>query len=305
MLTLAEVSRSELQRSLSGGSFRLGIGRFSFRIESEIPELWSALNLLYGHYPVSLDGGYFDFDIEVRPASILRKWVRRNAIFALSGQAPFLPMAVEHAHALFEWGLNWTIGSSIHEYLILHSAVVEKKGRGVMLAAVSGSGKSTLAAELVMRGWRLFSDELALIDGPELQLIPFPRPVSLKNQSIQLIRSRHAEAVVGPPAIDTQKGTIAHLRIPDSSIDRSTEIVPPALIVFPKWSAGSELKVIPVGAGQAAMRLIDQSFNYAILGRLGFTRLADLVSTAQAWEIEYSSLDDVAAVLEELIEDDD
>jgi hypothetical protein len=214
-------------------------------------------------------------------------------------------MAAEHAHALFEWGLNWTIGSSVHQYLILHSAVVEKNGKGVMLAAMSGSGKSTFAAELVMRGWRLFSDELALIDGPELQLVPFPRPVSLKNQSIELIRSRHPEAVFGPLAHDTQKGTIAHLRVPDESVDRALELARPALIVFPKWTAGQTLTVTPIGAGQAAMRLIDQSFNYSILGQLGFTRLAGLVQSAEAWELEYSSLDHAVEALEDLVADDD
>ena len=155
-----------------------------------------------------------------------------------------------------------------------------------------------------MRGWRLFSDELALIDGPDLRLIPFPRPVSLKNQSIELMRSRHSAAVFGPLARDTQKGTIAHLRVPDNSVERATEPVAPAMIIFPKWSARSALSIKPVGAGQAAMRLIDQSFNYSILGRLGFNRLADLVNAAQAWEIEYSSLDEVVEGLEELVEDD-
>ena len=304
MLRLGDVADAKLRRSLADGSFRLGVGQFSLRIDSLIPELQTGLRRVYDRYPVSVSGGCYDFDLAIRPASLLRHWFRRNAVFSLSGVAPFLPMAAEHAHALFEWGLNWTIGSSVHEYLILHSAVVEKNGKGVMLAAASGSGKSTLAAELVMRGWRLFSDELALIDGPDLRLVPFPRPVSLKNQSIDLIRSRHASAIFGPVAHDTQKGTIAHLRVPDDSVERATEMVAPALVIFPKWSAGCELNVTPIGAGQAAMRLIDQSFNYATLGKLGFNRLADLVSAAQAWEIEYASLDDAVNVLEELIADD-
>lgn len=305
MLTLADVSRARLFDSMRQGDFRLQIGACRLRVDTAIPELPEALHLLYDRYPVSVDGGYYDYDVAVQPASWWRRWLRRNAIFSLSGQAPFLPMAAVHAHALFEWGVNWAIGSSAHQYLILHSAVVEKNGKGILLAAVSGSGKSTLAAELAMRGWRLLSDELALIDGPELSLVPFPRPVSLKNDSIGLIRSRHAAAVLGPPARDTQKGTIAHLRVPDVSIDRATETVPPRLIVFPQWEADCELSLTAVGGGQTALRLIDQSFNYPILGRLGFDLLADLVNAAKAWELRYASLDDAVAALEGLIGNND
>jgi HprK-related kinase A len=305
MLRLADVSDADFARSLRSGAFRLQVGGFAVRIDSDAAALRTGLRQVYAHYPVSLSGGYYDFDLAIRPASLLRRWFRRNVVFCLSGQAPFLPMVAEHAHALFEWGLNWTIGSSVHQYLILHSAVVEKQGKGVMLSAVSGSGKSTLTAELAMRGWRLFSDELALIDGPALRLVPFPRPVSLKNQSIDLMRRRHPEAQFGPLAHATQKGTISHLRAPDESVDRATETAPPVLIIFPKWTADAPLRVSPVGAGQAAMRLIDQSFNYPVLGPLGFSRLADLVQSAPAWELEYSSLDDAVDALDDLLADDD
>jgi hypothetical protein len=303
MLRLAEVPESAFRKSVAAGLFRLHIADLAVRLDSAVPELFEGLRCIYDRYPVSITGGRFDFDLQIRPASWIRHWVRRNAVFALSGHAPFQPMAAEHAHALFEWGLNWTIGSSFHQYLVLHSAVLEKNGKAVMLAASSGSGKSTLAAELMLSGWRLFSDELALIDGPDLRLVPFPRPVSLKNDSIDLIRNRHSCAILGPLAHDTQKGTVAHLRASDDSVDRSSERARPALIVFPKWRADVDLRVNSVGAGQAAMRLIDQSFNYAILGQLGFERLADLVELAEAWEIEYSSLDDVVGALEDLMAD--
>ena len=305
MLRLADVADADFARGLRCGAFRLQVGGFWLRIDGDIEALRIGLRRVYDHYPVSLSGGYYDFDLGLRPASFLRRWFRRNIVFCISGQAPFLPMVVDHAHALFEWGLNWTIGSSVHQYLILHSAVVEKRGKGVMLSAASGSGKSTLTAELAMRGWRLFSDELALIDGPELRLVPFPRPVSLKNQSIDLIRRRHPEAQFGPLAHATQKGTIAHMRAPDESVDRATETAPPALIIFPKWTAGAPLRVSPVGAGQAAIRLIDQSFNYPVLGPLGFSRLADLAQSAPAWELEYSSLDDAVEALDDLLADVD
>ena len=301
-MRLEDVSARETQKALRLGKMRLTIGRFTIKITSGVPEFDVAFKRLYAQYPVVIDGGPYDFDIDIAPPSPVRRWFRRNASFHLSGDAPFLPMEVGHSHALFEWGLNWAIGSYAHHLLILHSAVVEWNGCGVLLAAVSGSGKSTLSAELSLCGWRLLSDELALIDS-NLRLVPCTRPVSLKNQSIGVIQARHPQAAFGPHAVDTHKGTIAHLAAPRASIDRSLEMATPQLIIFPKWTAGAPLRVEAVGSGQAALRLIDQSFNYPLLGQQGFQRLADLVDSAEAWELEYSSLDEARSALEQLVSD--
>jgi len=300
VLTLSACSSKEINAALRSGCFRLYLGLLSLKITSLIPEFITAFRGLYAAHPVSLTGGEYDFDIAVSPPSQWRRWFRRNATYEFCGQAPFLPMEVEHAHALFEWGLNWTIATHLNNYLILHSAVVEWEGCGVLLAAVSGSGKSTLSAELSLQGWRLLSDELALID-VDLNLIPLARPVSLKNSSIDIIRSRHPMASFGSLARDTHKGTVAHLMAPHSSVEQNLVPAIPKLIVFPKWTVDSPLRVESVGSGQTAIRLIDQAFNYSMLGVDGFKRLVALVRAAEAWEIEYSSLDEARDALEDLV----
>lgn len=50
------------------------------------------------------------------------------------------------------------------------------------------SAKRTLCAALVGKGWRLLSDELALVRLDTGELVPLPRPISLKNASINIIR---------------------------------------------------------------------------------------------------------------------
>ena len=302
MLTLSDTTVRETLSALRSGEFRLQIGRFALKVRSDLPTFAHALRELYGAYPVSLTGGAYHYDIGINPPSLLRRYFRRNVNFSLSGDAPFQPMAVEHAHAMFEWGLNWTIGSYEHDYLILHSAVVERKGVGVLISATSGSGKSTLAAELALQNWRLLSDELALIDS-DLRLVPCARPLSLKNQSIDVIRSRHPGVELGPVAHDTHKGTIAHLPAPRSSVLSNRETATPRLIVFPRWSADSTLRLEPIGSGTAAMRLIDQSFNYSLLGRDGFDRLTRLIDTAEAWSLDYASLDDACNALKRLVDE--
>ena len=101
----------------------------------------------------------------------------------------FNPLPAEQAFPLLEWGLNWCVATQCHQYLILHAAVLERGGRALIMPAPPGSGKSTLCAALVARGWRLFSDELALIEIGGGQIVPLPRPISLKNESIDRIIS--------------------------------------------------------------------------------------------------------------------
>ena len=82
---------------------------------------------------------------------------------------------------MLEWGMNWCIASNAHQYFIMHSAMIEKNGQAILLPAPQGSGKSTLCAAMVNAGWRLFSDELGLIEPETLQAIPCTRPINLKE----------------------------------------------------------------------------------------------------------------------------
>ena len=57
------------------------------------------------------------------------------------------------------------------------------------MIGLPGSGKSTLAAGLVYRGgWRLLSDELALLSLGDGAVSALPKPISLKNESIAIMK---------------------------------------------------------------------------------------------------------------------
>lgn len=90
-------------------------------------------------------------------------------------------MPVGHAFPQLEWAMNWCISTQANFYLLLHSAVIERNGFAAIMPAPPGSGKSTLCAALINRGWRLLSDELALISLHDQNIYPLARPVGLKN----------------------------------------------------------------------------------------------------------------------------
>lgn len=63
----------------------------------------------------------------------------------------------------------------------LHSAVLERNGTGTLLIGPYESGKTTFSIELLKRGWRLLSDDVALIDPASLAVEWFPKPLGIKR----------------------------------------------------------------------------------------------------------------------------
>jgi HprK-related kinase A len=300
MLTVGSLSCTELRARLSGDGLVLRTGPFVNRIRSDVPPLIDGVALMYADYPVEPDGGFVDFHLDFRRSGGLRRWYRSQVHFACDGSTPFQPLPLDQAYPMLEWTLNWCVSHRAHGYLIIHAAVLEKHGRAVILPAPPGSGKSTLTAALLGHGWRLLSDEMTLVRLDDGVLVPLPRPVSLKNASIDIIRAFRSDAVLSRPVEETTKGTIAHLKAPRDSIARAAEPARPARIVFPQWEAGAAIRLEPLPKARAFMQVADNCFNYQVLGARGFAALGALIDASDAYTFHYSSLLDAIALFEHL-----
>ena len=288
-----------MSRRLAGRGLNLTIGRFDIALTSRLPQVNRGVVQLYADFPLSPDNSLIDFRIDIASPSLLRRWFRSQVNFNFDGVRPFKPLPINQAFAMFEWGLNWVIANHAHQFAIVHAATVEKNGRGYIFPGVPGSGKSTLCAALVCRGWRLLSDEMALISLIDGLIWPIPRPVSLKNASIEIIRKFAGGAVLGDIVADTAKGNIAHMRPPKASVMSSTVPVAPFAVVFPTYRAGANTEYVEISKGQTLMRLAENCFNYPVLGAAGFNCLADAVEKSRCHTAVYSELDDIIASLEQ------
>ena len=299
-MTLSSLSEGELTRSLRGEGLALRTGPFAFRIRTSIPAVAKGLQTLYADYPLLGPEAFIDFDVHLARGIGLRRWLRPQVRFRYDGGSPFEPLPRGHALPLLEWAMNWCVSTQAHQYLILHAAVVERNGFAAILPAPPGSGKSTLCAGLIWRGWRLLSDELALIVPGTLDLQPLCRPVSLKNASLDVVRAYAPQAVFSEPTLDTSKGTVAHMRVQHSHLERIGEVARPGWIVFPRYVAGSSARLVPRARGDSMLELGRNAFNYSILGVRGFAVLADVVGQSDCYDFEYSRLDDAVAVFDAL-----
>jgi HprK-related kinase A len=276
------------------------IGPFVVRLRTQEQSFLQTFALLYQDFQLT-SNEFSDFHIDMLRPTGYRHWLKAQIIFRIDGQVVFEPFPVSHAMPLFEWGLNWYIARRAHQYLMLHSGVVEKQGKAIIFPALPGSGKSTLSSALGLRGWRFLSDEFGLVRGSDGLLQAMPRPVPLKNESIQVIRDFEPSAVLGPLFPKTRKGTVVHLQPPSISVDQCQQLAKLAYIIFPQYKAGYDTLFTSVPKHYTFLKLASNAFNYEVMGATGFLRVKELVNSCTCFNLTYSNLDDVIDQLEGML----
>jgi HprK-related kinase A len=292
---LGELTLDDVRRRIRREGVCVRVGPFVCRFRTRLPDVAASVHFGYADFTLADDTRFADFHIELRRPRGLRRWVRPQTLFCLDAATPFRPYPRRLAAPLLEWGLNWCVAVHAHQYLMIHAAVLERHGRAVIVPGEPGTGKTTLCAGLVLSGWRLLSDELAMVRPEDGRLVPLPRPMSLKNQSIELIRRFSAGAAIGPLWRGTNKGTVALMRPPAESVARADETALPAWVVFPIFRRGSPAQSRRFPKGSSLMRLADNAFNYSVLGEPGFETLARLVDGCDCYEFRYGDLKEAVA----------
>jgi HprK-related kinase A len=290
----------QLSRKIASSGFRYRVGPFHIQLKSSIPSVAAHLCQHYSEYPKLDNSAFIDFYISVDSPVSLRRIIKPQVIFSLDDYQPFTPLPLAQAAAQFEWGLNWCIAGSAHQYLIIHSAVVEKNGVSIIMPGQPGSGKSTLCAALLFKGWRLLSDEMTLVSLTDLTIQPVPRPVSLKNQSIDIIRNFDSNAKFGPIIEGTSKGDVSHMEAPIPSIQQQDKTANCNIVVLPKYNATEKSYIRPKQKAEACMALIENAFNFNILQDQGFEAVTDIIDRTESYEIGYQNLAQAIDAIEQI-----
>ena len=297
-----DFSPDELRAHCRGGGIDVKTGPFWVRISSDAPTFYHPFHQLYADYPAAIDRDIVDYHVSIDTTSWLRRFIRPQILFKHDGDGPFYPLPAAEASVMLEWGLNWCISTHAHQFLIIHAAVVARGDDAMLMSAPSRSGKSTLTAALIHHGWRLLSDELALIEVGTGLVHPLCRPVNLKAGSIDVIRDFVPEAALYGQATNLQKGDVALMRVPGHSIAQMDRPARVRWLVQPSYIAGASPVVRLMNGGEAMMQLAQNSFNYGVLEEAGFDVLSALVAGAERFEYHYSDLADAVADLGALAE---
>jgi len=276
----------------------LNLPPFCFEIQTDIEKVIRNLQHIYADafQDSAIAPDYF---LTLKSGSGLRKYLRPQARFLADQHEPFKPIDALNGFALLEWGMNWCIATQEMRFVIVHAAVLAKDGKAVLFPAPPGSGKSTLTAWLAFHGWRLLSDEMALIVPGTNTVIPFVRPICLKNQSIHLAKKWFPTAKFSSIAKNTHKGDVIHLSPPIDSWQQNTTSAQIIAIVFPRYIKEQSLEVTVLNQAQAFMALAENAFNFSLAGNEGFQTIVKLVETCQNYEATYSTVAELAEFLEQ------
>lgn len=300
-LRIRDLPPSLLAELFSTAAVNLDYGAAVVRVRSGLSVFVRDFHCIYGSFFLAEDTPFADFHTEMCAGKGLRAFLKPQSRFLIDGIQPFDPFPREQALPHFEWGVNWCFGQRFNQYVLLHAGVLALGERGVIMAAPPGSGKSTLTAAMMLRGFRLLSDEFGVLCPRTGQLWPMLKPVALKNRSIDVIRAYTDQAILGPVYGGTRKGDVVHLAPDEASVDARRLPARPRLVLFPRFREGAALTTRRLPSEEAFARLAFNSFNYGLLGRISFHAVADVIDACSAYELEYSRLDEAIECLRAML----
>ena len=298
-VNLSEIPDRQLGKLMTTQGLALEVGPFVTQVRILFPNIREEFCHLYGGYPAWPEGAIANNHLSVYGRNFYRRYIKPQACVDTMMKDAFIPLPAELGMVATEMGLNWQIAVGCKNLLLFHAGVVEKNGCVVIMPAASGSGKSTLAAGLSFAGWRLFSDEFGLADIDTGEFVPYPRPVSLKNESIPVMKDWAAPGTTFSPEYHgTPKGTICYMRPPAESISRMYERAGAGAVILPSFRPGATPEIKPITRSMAFFKLVMSSANYGDIGERSFRVMTEIADKAACCEIIYPNLEEGIKLVE-------
>jgi hypothetical protein len=185
---------------------------------------------------------------------------------------------------------------------VVHAGALRRNGNGLLLPGDAGHGKSTLSAGLAAGGFEMLCDDTALLAGDPPLVHCIPAGLCIK---------RGAYPVLEPllPAL----GSLPEWRRPDDRRARylmpgrdirwaaPDAVAPVRWIVFPRYRAEAETRLLPLPRHEALARLLRGTcFLSGTLDRQNLAKLIAWIDGIDCFDLPLSSLATATAVLEEL-----
>jgi hypothetical protein len=190
--------------------------------------------------------------------------------------------------AHLSWRVNQRVIHGPGDHVVVHAAAAARDGVGVLLPAGTEAGKSTLVAGLVRAGFDYLSDEAVGVEPDTLDLVPYPKPLSLDTGSWSVLPKLR-------PDVDeaTRPYLAEQWQVPPRAIRRGVRIgsVAAGVVILPRYEAGAVTRLDPVGRAEALLDVLQQTFRLAQRGSYSLEVLARLLRRARCYRLTVGDLD--------------
>jgi Glycosyl transferase family 2 len=177
----------------------------------------------------------------------------------------------------------------------MHGASVAWQGKSILIVGPTGSGKTSLTGWFVANDFQFLSDELFLLPGTGKTTISASRPLVAKPGSEELIGllSRDGGGNILRAGVNTVIG-----REPSADFDNLERQA--ALVIFPNFSAGSDLEFEFISPARTTMLLVQSNLNARNLADHGVAALTSFARIVPALRLTYGSFSQLDGVADEL-----
>ncbi|KYK35901.1 MAG: hypothetical protein AYK19_01465 [Theionarchaea archaeon DG-70-1] len=140
------------------------------------------------------------------------------------------------------------------DYFNVHAAALVKGDTGFLFPGSQHCGKTTLTLELIKRGYKLLSDDLAIINRETLEVMPFPRALNIREKTLPLL-SGFEKYIVSKREFEIADEKRWFLDLKEFA---GSPFVP-NIIVFPQLAPAETAALEPFSKTLAVLELIRQS----------------------------------------------
>ena len=286
-------------RAPAAGALRWSAGSFPFELVSPHPEVLDRARVVFGPW---LNGSS-----AADPAPRARFRVeredeagRRWRVIA-DGQEPAVAESLDLALATVEYGAIARLHEPGSGVLSIHAALLSRGGVGILLVGPKESGKSTLACALWRSGWRLHSDDNALI-GEGARARGIPRRVSLRRTSRHLLGPELWERILRLPGTTrTRFGLLFHPSEADPEVTPLEVTVSAIAFLARRGANAGPGRIEALDAGRGLLALAPYSNRrQAGIGH-ALEALQPLADRAPAVDLGRGPLEEMVARVEEII----
>lgn len=173
----------------------------------------------------------------------------------------------------------------------VHAGVVATDDSVVVFPAESGHGKSTLTTACVVEGFRYVSDESLLVSYDDAAVLPYPKPIQLYNESLDLLRLQQLRV-----ERDDDEVYFSAAAVGGTSVGPS-ERLPVGHVVVPTVERGAQPTLIPLPRSQTVVALLSEAFNHYRNPEAAFDLVHRLAEESQVWSLRVGDPRQTAALL--------